>query len=506
MTEIPMATRELVKSFPGVTALDHVSIEIRPHEILGLVGENGSGKSTLLRTLVGIHQPDSGTILMEGRRVKFGSVLDAFAAGVGVVFQEQALIPNLTVAENLFLGREEHDVRAGIYRWRTLNDRARRILLAIKCPVRPDAEVSSLSIAERQMVEVSRALSVAEGHSGVPIVLLDEPTASLEQDDIERLFAELTRLRDIASVVFVSHRLDEVLRLSDRYYVMRNGAIVAEHVRGQASESELQSLMVGHELGEAMQGERRGAMSPDEVPRLAVQGISARGRFADVTFDVLPGEIVGIVGVEGSGREAVCRALFGVLKVDHGQVKVDGKQVHIGSPARAIKLGIGYVPVERKTEGLVLEMPLPWNLTLASIHSLVRRLIIDHGRERALVEHWVDRLRITTAGMNRPVRNLSGGNQQKIVLGKWMIRDDLHLLLLDHPLRGLDVGAKAEVYVLIRELSARGIGLILIADTLEECIALSDKILTMKDGRVTSIVPAPVGAKPSPVELLSHIV
>lgn len=507
MSEALLATRELTKRFPGVVALDRVSVEVRPQEIVGLVGENGSGKSTLLKVLAGVLRPDSGTIAIRGRPVRFGSLLQAMHAGIGIVFQEQSLIPNLTVAENLYLGHEGASVRAGLYRWRDLNQGAAELLRMVGCPVPPDVTVEKLSLAERQMVEVARAAAVKELTGEIVTVLFDEPTSVLQQEDVQELFRQIRRLRDLASVVFVSHRLDEVMEICDRLYVMRNGAVVAERRRDQVSVPELHSLMVGRVLDESYYREdEQEEPAAAGRPRLSVRGLSSSGRFADVSFDVYPGQIVGIVGVEGSGREAICRALFGVADADAGEIVLDGRRVRITSPTRAARLGIGYVPAERKTEGLVLDMPVTENVTLASIGSVTRGPMIDHGKERAVVGSWIDRLSVKVSGLDRPVRNLSGGNQQKLVLAKWLLRENLRLLVLDHPTRGLDVGAKADVYALLRQLSGRGISMLLLGDTLEESISLSHHLVAMKDGRVTARMATPAGRKPQLADVIGHIV
>lgn len=506
LTEPVLRTHEITKRFPGVVALDRVSIELRPNEILGLVGENGSGKSTLLKTLAGVHRPDAGSIELRGRTVRLSSLLEAMRAGVGIVFQEQSLVPNLTVAENLYLGHEGPAVTAGVFRWGRLNTRAAAVLERVACQVEPDATVESLSFAERQMVEIARALAVGELSGQVLAVLFDEPTSVLESEDIQTLFTQIRKLRESASVIFVSHRLDEVLEISDRLYVMRNGAVVAEHSRGEVSVPELHALMVGRARDRSYYREdEQREIEPSGQPRLSVRGLSG-AHFSDVSFEVEPGEIVGIVGVEGSGREAVCRALFGITEARAGQITLSDRRVAMHSPSDAKAQGIGYVPAERKTEGLVLDMPVTDNVSLASMASVQWGPFIDHRKERSVVGGWIDRLRVKTAGLDRPVRNLSGGNQQKLVLAKWLLRKDLRLLILDHPTRGLDVGAKAEVYELIRQLAARGISMLLLGDTLEESISLSNRLVAMKDGRVTGIIPAPAGNKPGLIDVVGYIV
>jgi ribose transport system ATP-binding protein len=497
MTEPIISARGITKAYPGVLALDDVSIDVLPHEVVGLVGENGSGKSTLLRILGGVERTDAGQILVEGKPVVFGSVRQAMGAGIGMVFQEQTLVPNLTVAENMFLGREGSSVRGGVYRWARLNARAKPLLERIGSPVHPGDVVSSLSFAQRQMVEVARALSCEDRSGRLLAVLLDEPTSVLGGDEIGALFAEISRLRATSAVLFVSHRLDEVLSVADRLYVMRNGRLVGERKTSQVSMPELHEMMVGRSLGDGYyREEEQGEVNRAAPPRVSVRNLGAARSFEGVTFDIAPGEILGLVGVEASGREAVARALCGIEKTDEGEVLIDGRTVNIDSPRRAAGLGVGYVPKERKSEGVLLGMSVTDNMTLTNMRALLHHGVIDHGRERSLVEGWIERLRIKVASPRALVGNLSGGNQQKIVLARWLMREDLKVLILDHPTRGLDIGAKAEVYELIRQLSGRGIAMVLLGDTLEECISLSHNIIAMKDGHMTAQIPAPAFAKP----------
>ena len=497
MTTPAIQTRGISKTYPGVVALDAVSIEVHPHEVVGLVGENGSGKSTLLRMIGGVERADAGEISINGEARSFGSIRDAMRAGIGMVFQEQSLIPNLTVAENLFLAREGSAVTGGIYRWGRLNKRAQPFLDRVGSPCRATALVDSLSFAQRQMVEVARALTCRDSQDRLITVLLDEPTSVLGSEEVAALFAEIERLRESSSVIFVSHRLNEVLTVSDRIYVMRNGRLVAERRTAEVSIDELHQLMVGRALSEGYYREaQQEAIDPTGVPRLSVHELGAANQFADVTFQIAPGEILGIVGVEASGREAVARSLVGIIAPELGWLELDGSAVRVASPRHAARLGVGYVPAERKTEGVVLGMSVTDNMTLTNMSRLVSHGLLDRRRQASLVADWIQRLRIKVSSPKAMVGNLSGGNQQKLVLARWMMRDDLRVLILDHPTRGLDIGAKGEVYELIRGLSARGVAMVLLGDTLEESIALSHNIVAMKDGRVTARFAAPAFDKP----------
>lgn len=478
-----VSVERISKSYPGVQALNDVSLAIGAKEVVGLIGENGSGKSTLLKALAGLVRPDEGRILVRGQPL-IGGFAGAAKAGVGVVFQEQSLLLNITVAENILLGREGDAVSYGFYKWWRLRELARRQLDKLGGGIAPEAITGSLSFAQRQMVELAKALSVEDQIGGDPIILLDEPTSVLEAEDIDMVLGQVERLRSRASVVFVSHRLDEVLRVCDRIYVMTNGRCVAERNGRDASRDELHALMFGQQLAEEYRRDRA-ARHPGGV-RLSVRNLHCGAKCRGVSFDVLAGQIVGLAGVEGSGRESVCRAIYGAEEPTAGEILIEGRSVRLGSPADAVALGIGYVPAERRVEGIVSAMTVKENMTLAHLDVVRRGVALDRRRERELAERWISQLRIKTPSRDALAGQLSGGNQQKVVLAKWLIAEQPRVLILDHPLRGLDVGAKAEIFRRILELAENGIGVLLIADTLEELIALSDTILVMRDGRITA--------------------
>jgi ribose transport system ATP-binding protein len=499
-----LALRHIAKAFPGVKALDDVSLEVRPHEVVGLVGENGAGKSTLMRILAGVYQPDAGTLELHGAPVVLRSRSDAARHGIGMVFQEQSLLPNLSVAENIYLGAEQAFTRGGLVRWRALNAAAGRQLDKVQMAIDPAGATAELDFAARQMVELAKALTLEEQAHGHLIILLDEPTSVLEQADIDILFARVRTLKARASFVFVSHRLDEVLALSDRVYVMKDGKVVAELPAAGADAHQLHELMVGR--GRQAEYYRESKQRPHRAKvLLAAENLSRAGAYREVDLALHEGEILGIAGVLGSGREALCRTLFGFEQPDAGRILVDGAPVRLSSPSIAAAHGIGYVPRERRTEGLVLFLSIAANVTLASLERVVRAGLIDHRREKRLARSWVDKLRVRAPGIQALCLNLSGGNQQKVVLAKWLNARS-RTLILDHPTRGLDVGAKEEVYELIRALSDDGIGIILTADTLEETIGLSHTILVMRDGVVTRRFDAGPGRKPEQVELIEHMV
>ena len=492
------------KRFPGVHALKDVSIEIRPGEVVGLVGENGAGKSTLMKILSGVYQPDSGDILLDGRKTRFVSASDAMSQGIGMVFQEQSLLTNLTVGENIYLGNEKQFTRFGIVDWRALYAAASRQLAKVQIDADPRTRADDLDFAARQMVELAKALTLEENAPGHLVILLDEPTSVLERAEIDILFARVRALRARASFIFVSHRLDEVLELSDRIYVMKDGAVVAELAAAEADVTQLHHLMVGRSLQAEYYREPLQQPYRDEVV-LEIDGLRHGSAYRDISFKLHAGEILGIAGVIGSGREELTRTLAGFAPHDGGRLLAHGREVRLRTPAEAVDVGIGYVPRERRVEGLVLFLPVAANITLADLGGLTRAGLIDTREERRLAEDWVKRLKVRTPGINTLCLNLSGGNQQKVVLAKWLNAQS-RILILDHPTRGLDVGAKEEVYELIRAVTAEGVAVILTSDTLEETIGLSHTVLVMRDGAITHRTDASPGHKPKQVDLIGHMV
>ncbi|WP_299054211.1 sugar ABC transporter ATP-binding protein [uncultured Nocardioides sp.] len=514
-----LEVRGLVKHYPGVKALDGVDLEVRQHEVLGLAGENGAGKSTLLKALVGLVRPDAGDIYVRGEKVRLRSVVEAAGHGIGMVFQEQSLVPNLTAAENIVLGSEAAGVRGGLYRWSTMRRLAQEQLDKIGSPIDPLARTDSLTFAERQMVEIAKVLRIEQRSQNAPVIILDEPTSVLETKEIDTLFTQVRRLREFASVVFVSHRLDEVLDVCDRVSVLRGGVSAGEVATAGADPSDLHRMMIGSTgsddhyhgasaaardtVGGAEGGE--GAGSRTGRPRLEVRGLSGR-TFRDVDLEVAAGEIVAVVGVHGSGREDVCRALFGAEPTTTGTIRLDGETLDLSGTRAACAAGIGYVPAERKTEGMVGPMSVADNMTLVAQGSRCTGPFTSRRKQAKLVDHWIERLSIRVPHRNTPIGRLSGGNQQKVVLARWLVGGEIKLLLLDHPTRGLDIGARSEVYRLMRELAANGVATVLLADSLEEAIGMADRVVVMSDGRVGTEVACPEGGKPTPLDLVKEMV
>lgn len=477
---------QLGRKYAASYALRGLNLELRQGEVVGLIGQNGAGKSTLLKLLTGVEQPDEGSIELHGKRARLRSVADAGLKGVGIVFQEQSLVHNLTVAENIVLGRSLEAIRGGLLNWRKLNREAQRYLELAGSPAKPSDYVGDLAFVDRQSVELAKVLALEARVDGPLVILFDEPTSVLAASEIERLFAEIRRLRSRAAIVFVSHRMDEVLAISDRVLVLRDGELVAERTRAKVDEDELIRLMVGSERAQDFYSKERSSAREDAPVVLAAADISRRKAFQHISFELHAGEIIGIAGVVGSGREALCRALFGVDPLTSGMLTLNGARLRMDNPADAVRRGVGFIPAERRVEGMVAGRSVAENLSLAATPALSWGGVLRRPRlEKQIVHEWVDRLKVKLSSPSTEIQRLSGGNQQKVILAKWLVVPKLQVLILDHPTRGLDVGAKADVYHAIRDATASGIGVILLSDTLEELTGLADRVIVMRDGQET---------------------
>ena len=498
-----LALSSISKTFGTVRALDRVSIEVRPNEVVGLIGENGAGKSTLLKILSGVYRPDSGQIRNEAGELTFRSPLEAETVGIGMVHQEQSLLLNISVAENLYLGRESQFVKFGKIDWKSMRAAAKRQLKKVKLSIDPGTRTEVLSFADRQMVELAKALVLEERFNEGIVILLDEPTSVLESSEIDTLFERIRTLRNQASFVFVSHRIDEVIELSDRMYVLRDGKVVGELTAADATIPKIHSMMVGRSLDEDYYGQTKKISVRSEIA-LRVRGLRRTGDYQDVSFDLHRGEILGFCGVIGSGREEVLRSIAGLRRPEGGEVSISGRVQSLSSPVKAVAAGIGYVAQERRTEGLVMALPVVDNISLPSLRKFRHFGVISYRRQREAARAWVARLSIRPPDFRLPASSLSGGNQQKVVLAKW-IESGVKILLLDHPTRGVDVGAKQEVYTVIRELVSQGVAILLTADSLEETMGLSDTIFVMRDHKITARFDM-LEDRPSQVDIIRNMV
>ena len=462
------------KTFPGVRALHDVTFGVAGGTVHALCGENGAGKSTLGKILAGIHPPDAGHLEVMGDAVRFDSPREALARGIGMVHQELSFCENLSVAENLCLGALP---ARGLFLDRAATHaRAGEMLRAIDAPIDVEATVGGLPLGQRQMVQIAAAVG-----AGARIIVFDEPTSSLSQREAERLYLLIDRLRAKGvTSLYVSHRMDEIFRLCDFVTVLRDGRHVATQALASTSEADLVQMMIGRAI-ETEAGGPPPAPSAEEA--LRVRGFSSPGKFEEIAFVLRPGEVLGLAGLVGAGRSEIAQALFGLDPAAVGEIQVAGRRVDIRSPAQAMALGLGLVPEDRKRQGHVLDMSAQSNTTLPVLERLSRVTFIDKAEERSLTASFFDRLRVRTPGFEARAAGLSGGNQQKLVLAKWLAAK-AKILILDEPTRGVDVGAKAEIHALIDQLAREGCAILLISSELPELLRLSSRILVVRGGRL----------------------
>jgi ribose transport system ATP-binding protein len=467
--DVVLNMQKIRKSFPGVLALDGVDFELRRGEVHVLLGENGAGKSTLVKILSGAHQKTEGEITLFGTPVNIESPKQAQKLGIGIIYQELNLIPSLTAAENIFLGRERTNF-LGLIDTQALLSSARNILASIGLRIDIHQPVKAFGIAQRQMIEVAKALSL-----DARILIMDEPTSALSETEIKQLFDVIRRLRekDVA-IIYISHRLQEIFEIGDRVTVLRDGKLVGTRIISETSHSELVRMMVNRELKD--QYPRHRTAIGEEV--LRVEKFNRKGALRDISFSLHRGEILGISGLLGSGRTELARAIFGADKIDSGEVIIRGERRKINSPRTAVKLGLGFLTEDRKSQGLVLTLSVKENITLSSLDLFSRLGIISRKREECEAESFVQQLRIKTPSHAQKVLNLSGGNQQKVVLAKWL-SSKADIFIFDEPTRGIDVGSKVEIYQLMNQLTAEGVAIIMISSELPEVLGMSDRILIM---------------------------
>ena len=474
--------RGITKRFPGVVALQDVSLHLSRGEVLALAGENGAGKSTLMKVLGGAYPPDAGEIHVDGAPVRLSNVRDARRAGIALIHQELMLAPNLDVAGNIFLGNEGASALWGPLRRSRMRERAAPLLARVGLAHPPQTPLSGLTVAERQMVEIAKALS-----QQARIIVMDEPTSSLTGGESERLFQIIHQLRaEGLGIVYISHRMEEVLALADRVMVLRDGRHAGGLDRAEATHERIVALMVGRELQSHYFPERPSAPTGDVV--LSVDGLLVAGAPAPVSFEVRRGEILGFAGLVGSGRTELMEAVFGARPALGGSMRVEGRVFRPQHPRDAIREGVYLAPEDRKRHGLVLPMSVAANVSLPGLRRYARFGFLDRRRERKVAAAEVARFKVKTPSLERPVVNLSGGNQQKVVLGKWLALAP-RVLILDEPTRGIDVGAKAEIYRHMAELAAQGLAILMISSEMEEVLGMSDRVVVMHERRVRGIVP-----------------
>lgn len=476
MSEILLAVQNVSKNFGGVQALKEVNFTIRSGEIHCLVGENGSGKSTVIKAIAGVIPIDSGQIVIDGKTYHRLRPIDAIREGIQVIYQDFSLFPNLTVAENIALSSVVAQNRRFVD-WQEIRRKAQAALERVGHTIPLDTLVESLSVAEKQLVAICRALV-----QNARLIIMDEATTALTEREVQNLFSVIRNLQSQGiSILFVSHKLNEVLAISERITIIRNGKVVAEGNASEFDRSRMVQLMTGRDVGQEPFVYQRPA---EAAPLFRVENLYRRKTFADISFDLYPGEILGITGLLGSGRTELALALFGIKPAERGQFYLDGKPVQIRSVADAVRHGIGYVPEDRLTEGLFLQQAISKNLVISNVRELTKRTgFLDRKQMADQVSNWIQRLAIKAASPDVPVQTLSGGNQQRVVLAKWLATKP-RVLVLNGPTVGVDVGSRAEIYAILRNLAQGGLGVIIISDDLPELLQNCNRILVMRRGRI----------------------
>jgi monosaccharide-transporting ATPase len=499
MTAPLLVMRDIDKRFLGVQALSSASLDVEPGEIMALVGQNGAGKSTLIKVLTGAYARDGGSITLAGAPIDFASPHEAQRGGVSTIYQEINLVPFRSVAENIFLGREYR--RYGLLEWGRMNAEAAEILRRFAVQIDVRRPLMDFSTAIQQMVAIARAVSFK-----AQLVIMDEPTSSLDEREVEVLFDVLRQLRSGGvAVIFITHRLDELYQVCDRVTVMRDGRTVMTSRMGEVDKLHLISAMLGRDL-ETVRSHATGfsaasAKVGEEV--LSAEGLQIGRRVRDARVEVRAGQIVGLAGLLGSGRTETARAIFGADPPDAGRIRLMGKDVAPRQPSDAIALGVGYCSEDRKADGIIPDMSVRENLTLAILPRLVQMGVVDEARQRSIVDRFMKRLAIKASTVEQKIRELSGGNQQKVLLARWLCTDP-KLLILDEPTRGIDVGAKAEIQSLIRELADQGLGVLMISSELEEIVEGADRVFVLSDGRTVADLPHAAASASAIMAAMAH--
>ena len=479
MSEYLLEMKNITKIFPGVKALDGVSFNLKKGEIHALMGENGAGKSTFIKVLTGVHQPDGGEIILDGKSVKMPDPLVAASHGIAAIYQHLAAYPDLTVAENIFMGHEKLS-KARSIRWRQTNEEARKLLKSLGSDISPTERMGMLSVAQQQLVEIAKALS-----QDMRILIMDEPTAALSRRESEELYAIARSLRDRGiSIILISHRFEDMYSLADRVTVFRDAQYIGTWGVNEVTETDLVKHMVGRSIDQYFP--HKDAPIGEEV--LRVEKLTRTGYFADVSFTLHAGEILGLTGLVGAGRTEVVEAICGITKLTSGTVYLNGKPVKIKSPNDARKKGIGLLPEDRQKQGLLLPWSIGRNITLPSLDRFAKLSLISDKKERAEGQYYKDLIKIKAPTIDDTAASLSGGNQQKVVVSK-LLSGGMKIVILDEPTKGVDVGSKAQIYEIMCELAAQGFGILMISSELPEVINMADNIVVMREGRVSTVIP-----------------
>ena len=477
MSELLLKMKEISKAFPGVQALSNVDFELKKGEVHALLGENGAGKSTLMKVLTGIHKRDSGKIMYQGNEIEVPNTRTAQELGISMIHQELNLAPDLTVAQNIFIGREPKGMFGLFLDEKELNNMTSKLCKQLNIHLNPKDLVGNLSVAKQQMVEIAKALSFNS-----KVMIMDEPTAALTDTEIDALFDIIRKLKnDGVGIIYISHRMEELKRITDRATIMRDGTYIGTVNTNETSIDHIISMMVGRQVN---QNQRPEVKNRDSDVVLKVKNLNLGAAVKDVSFELHKGEILGFAGLMGAGRTEVARGIFGADRMDSGEIIINGNKVQIKSPSDAVKHGIGYLSEDRKRYGLLLEMDVKANITIAAMKEYLNLGSLNGAKIKKQSGELVKSLRIKTPSVNQLVKNLSGGNQQKVVIAKWLTRDS-DILIFDEPTRGIDIGAKDEIYNLLNELAASGKSIIMISSELPEVLRMSHRVIVMCEGRIT---------------------
>lgn len=475
MNEYILELKDIVKTFEGVTALNGVQFQLKKGEVHALMGENGAGKSTFIKVITGVHQPDSGVMLLDGEKVSFHSPVDAANLGIAAIYQHVTSFPDLSVTENIFMG-QELKTKVGAYRWAEMTRRAKKLISTLSSEIDVTKPMRYLSVAQQQLVEIAKALS-----RDARILIMDEPTSSLTKHECEELYSIVDRLRDDGvSIIFITHKFEDMYRLATRVTVFRDAEYIGTWDVDKISNAKLIKAMVGRELDQMYP--KKAAKIGDVV--LRVEHLSKEGYFKDVSFDARRGEIVALTGLVGSSRTEVCQTIFGVMHPDTGSIFLDGKRIEIKSPADALRYGIGLLPEDRQLQGLIYDLEIYKNVSAAVLNDYLRNGLLDEKKEIGRAIDLCEKIELKAKDVAEPPSALSGGNQQKVVFAK-LLNCDLKVLLFDEPTKGIDVGAKYSIYEIMNELAANGYTIIMVSSEMPEVLGMADRIVVMKSGRVT---------------------
>ncbi|OCW56010.1 sugar ABC transporter ATP-binding protein [Hoeflea olei] len=504
--QIALELDRVSKSYGPLVALRDASIRLKRHSVLGLVGENGAGKSTIISIVNGTRAPSAGTLKVNGTVAQFSSPAEAARLGIATVFQEQGLVPNLKVYENILLGREKQFSRLGVLNSDGMAAFATLVFDELGLQIDPRCRTGDLSFGQRQLVEIAKAFSLGHLYPVEPIVLLDEPTSALSDQETEILFASIRRWKEKASILFVSHHLSDVFEVCDDVVALKDGSVSGQWRIEDTDADRIHEAIVGRPKLAGYYKEAEQRLVPG-APVLVAEGITVAGELDDISFTLHEGEILGVAGVLGSGKTSLAAVLSGTKVPSSGSIRLHGEPLSFGNQAQAVARGIGTVPAERNSSGAIGVHSVEWNMALPSLHKLRhdKAPVLSAARSASMAQGWIERLGIRTPDRHVQIRNLSGGNAQKVVFAKWMERG-VRVFVLDDPGRGLDVGAKEEIYALLRELAAQGVAILLVSDNLPELIGLSNRILTFRSGRITSEIATPPAAKPDEATVVRGMV